>query len=58
VGCGRFTKQVSNMIVLAPYPKSVIFGLLLSDAWLTFASKTDKNARLGFAQSAGHAEYF
>jgi len=58
VGCGRFTKQVSNMIVLAPNQYSVVIGLLLSDGWLTFASKTHKNARLGFSQSAAHSEYF
>ena len=32
--------------------------MLLSDGWLIFASKTSKNARLGFAQSAVHGEYF
>jgi hypothetical protein len=31
VGTGRFTKQVSNMIKLAPFQKSVLIGLLLSD---------------------------
>jgi hypothetical protein len=30
----RFTKQIRNMIKLAPYQQSVIVGLLLSDAWL------------------------
>jgi len=58
VGLGRFTKQESNMIQLPPFIKSVIIGLLLSDGWLTIASKTNKNARLGFAQSEAHGKYF
>jgi len=45
-------------VQLAPYQYSVVIGLLLSDGWLTIASKTTKNARLGFAQSGAHAEYF
>ena len=36
---------------------SVIIGLLLSDGWLTFASKTNKNARLGFKQSLSRSAY-
>lgn len=58
VGTERLTKQESNMIKLPLYQKSVIIGLLLSDGWLTIASKTHKNARLGFAQSADHSKYF
>lgn len=57
VGTGRFTKQISNMIQLPPHQKSVIIGLLLSDGWLIIASKTSKNARLGFAQSLAHSGY-
>jgi hypothetical protein len=57
VGSGRFTKLVSNVIKIAPYQYSVIVGLLLSDGWLTFASKTNKSARLGFAQSGDHSKY-
>ena len=57
VGNGRFTKQERNMIKLAPYQMSVIIGLLLSDGWLTFASKTNKNARLGFKQSLSRSAY-
>lgn len=45
-------------MVLAPYPKSVIVGLLLSDGWLSRASATNKNCRLGFAQSGAHSKYF
>jgi hypothetical protein len=57
VGTGRFTKQVSNMIKLPAYQKSVIIGLLLSDGWLTMATTTSKNARLGFGQSAANSRY-
>lgn len=58
VGTGKFTKQVSNMIKLPPYLLSVIIGLILSDGWLIFASKTNKNALLGFAQSGKNSKYF
>lgn len=57
VGLGRFTKQESNMIKLAPYQKGVIIGLLLSDGGLNFASKTNKNARLTFKQSLARGSY-
>jgi len=57
VGTGRFTKQVSNMIKFPPYQYSVIIGLLLSDGWIVFSSKTSKNARLGFKQYRAHSKY-
>jgi len=57
VGRGRFTKQENNMIKLAPKPKSIIIGLLLSDGWLTFASKRSNYARLGFAQGGNNSKY-
>ena len=61
VGLGRFTKQVSNMIQIPAYQQSVITGLMLSDGWLIFGSKTSKYARLGFKQSlslAPRLDYF
>jgi len=58
VGLGRFTKQVSNMIQIPAYQQSVITGLMLSDGWLIFGSKTSKSARLGFKQSLSHLDYF
>lgn len=58
VGLGRFTKQESNMIRIPAYQQSVITGLMLSDGWLTFGSKTSKSARLGFKQSLSHSGYF
>ena len=58
VGLGRFTKQISNMIRIPAYLQSVITGLMLSDGWLTFGSKTSKSARLGFKQSLSHSGYF
>ena len=57
VGIGRITKQESNMIKFPYSQKGVIIGLLLSDGWLIFASKTNKNARLGFKQSLNRASY-
>ena len=48
------------MIILPPYQKSVIVGLLLSDGWLSLSkSNTIKNdnARLGFKQSLDKFEY-
>jgi len=53
----KFTIEQLAMVQLAPYRHSVIIGLLLSDGWLTFASKTNKNARLGLKQSLDHSEY-
>ena len=41
-----------------PYQFSVIIGLLLSDGWLTFGSKINKNARLGIGQSGANGGYF
>ena len=58
IGLGRFTKQVSNMIEIPDFQQSVITGLMLSDGWLTFGSKTSKSARLGFKQSLSHSAYF
>lgn len=57
VGTGKFTKLVSSIIKLPNDSKSIIVGLLLSDGWLTFASKTNKNARLGFKQTINKASY-
>jgi hypothetical protein len=54
----KFTLKQLAMVELAPCQYSVIIGLLLSDGWITFGSKTHKNARLGFAQSGAHSEYF
>jgi hypothetical protein len=54
----KFNRTQLAMVMLTPYTRDLIIGLLLSDGWLTFASKTNKNARLGFAQSGAHSEYF
>jgi hypothetical protein len=45
------------MVKLPPFQHAVIIGLILSDGSLAFASKTNKNARLGLEQSASHLEY-
>lgn len=51
VGYPRFNKIINNMVELPFLIKSIIYGILLSDGWLNFASKNNKNARLGFKQS-------
>ena len=38
------------MIRIPAYQQSVITGLILSEGWLFFGSKTSKSARLGFKQ--------
>jgi len=57
VGIGRFTKQVRDMIQLPALQKSVVVGLILSDGWLRFPSKTSKSALIGFKQSLAHSDY-
>jgi len=57
VGIGRFTKQVRDMIKLPAFQKSVMVGLILSDGWLRFPSKTSKSALIGFKQSLAHSDY-
>ena len=46
------------MVKFTPYTRGIIIGLLLSDGWLTFSSKANKNARLGFTQSGINGMYF
>ncbi len=53
----RFSRKEFAMVELAPYQYSVVIGLLLSDGWIIFASKTNKNARLGFKQSLARSYY-
>ena len=57
MGSGRLTKVERSMIKLAPFQRSVILGLLLSDGWLIFSSAKNLNARLGFKQSLAQATY-
>ncbi len=57
IGIGRLTKLEREMIKLPSLQYSVIIGLLLSDGWLSFASSTNKNARLGFKQSLSRSDY-
>ena len=58
IGSGRFTKQDSENIKLPLYHRSVIVGLLLSDAGLSFSNKTAVNALLRFSQSFAQYKYF
>lgn len=57
VGMGRFTKVVRNMIQLPFYQKSAMVGLILSDGWLRFSSKSNKSPSIGFTQSLAHSDY-
>lgn len=52
----RFTKIVKNMIVLPPYQKSVMIGILLSDGHLS-SSKTHENPHLTFKQGIKNSSY-
>ena len=45
------------MIQLPNFQKSVIIGLILSDGWLRFASKTSKSILVGLKQSLAHSYY-
>lgn len=56
VGYGRITKQVRDMIALAPYQYSVIVGLLLSDGTF-WRGSTNKSPRLELKQSLAHCRY-
>jgi len=58
VGKGIFTKLVSSIIHIPPHIYGIIVGLILGDAWISFGSKANKNARLGFQQSLIHFPYF
>jgi len=57
VGQGKISKQESNMIKLPSYQYSVVVGILLSDAWLTFSTIKSKNTRLWFEQSMSNYKY-
>jgi NADH-ubiquinone oxidoreductase chain 3 len=54
----KYIRAQLAMVCLAPYQHSVIIGLLLSDGWLIFASKTNNNVRLGFLQGGVNRRYF
>lgn len=53
---GRLTNQVLNMYKFTNDQRSVLVGILLSDAWLNI-SKGGKNPRLGFKQSLDKSSY-
>lgn len=57
VGLGKFSNIISKTIQLTNFHFSVVIGLILSDGWLSFASKLNKNARLGLKQSLNSFEY-
>jgi hypothetical protein len=45
------------MIELPFFIQSFIFGVVLSDGFLSFTGKNSKNVRLGFKQSLAHIAY-
>lgn len=53
----RLTTIELNMLNFPLYQRSVIVGLLLSDAWLTYASVNHKYPRLGFEQTISQSHY-
>ena len=57
VGSGKPSVLEREMVKLPPFQYSIIVGLLLSDGWLTIASSTSINARLGFKQSLARSIY-
>lgn len=58
VGLPTYSENVRNIVRIPANHQSVITGLILSDGWLSFGSKKNTNARLGFKQSLAHFGYF
>jgi len=52
-----FSKLISSTIVLTPYIKGALVGLILGDMWIQ-KRKPTWNARLGFERSMIHFDYF
>lgn len=52
----KLTKNELNIIKLPCFIKSVMIGLLLSDGYIVFSTKS-KNGRLGLTQSLSHSSY-
>jgi len=52
----KYTIILQHMVILPNYIKSIIIGLLLSDAWMQKYNKRGQ-ARLVFKQSFSHIEY-
>ena len=57
VGNPRFNKIIYNMIELPFIIKSIIYGIIISDGYIGFASKNNLNARLSFKQSFDRFPY-
>jgi hypothetical protein len=53
----RFTRFQLSIVKIPIHIQSIMVGLILSDAWVTFDSKTHKNALLGFKQSISKSGY-
>jgi LAGLIDADG DNA endonuclease family len=63
VGNGRFTKLISKMMIIAEDKLGIIYGILLSDGYLSDPNRiirgkiSNGNCLLGFKQSVIHFEY-
>jgi hypothetical protein len=57
VHSGRLSKQISETLKLPPFQYSMVVGLLLSDANISFADSKSKNALIRFSQSSSRYEY-
>jgi hypothetical protein len=53
----RYTRSQLAMVQLPLHIRSIMVGLILSDAWITFDSTISKNALIGFKQSVSNSSY-
>ena len=53
----RYTRSQLAMVQLPLHIRSIMVGLILSDAWITFDSTRSKNALIGFKQSVSNSAY-
>lgn len=53
----RFTRSQLSLVKLPLHIKSIMVGLILSDAWIVFKGKRSKNALIGFKQSISNFAY-
>jgi|SRR5271156_6171432 len=52
----KLTQNELNMVKLPYFVKSVMIGMLLSDGYINFSTRS-KNGRLGLTQSLSHSGY-
>lgn len=54
----RLTSEQRAIFFLTPYQQAVLIGIMLGDAWIIVRGQIVLSARLGFAQSIIHREFF